>query len=103
MRILKSLNGHINNLIFKKMKSLILLSASLISLGAFAQKTDKVNIDYEMEMYPVELISKEKKFDIIVDYEYRSKTEASAAETAEKKEQAAKDKEIGRASCRERV
>lgn len=74
------------------MKSLILLSVSLIGASAFAQKTDKVNIDYEMEMYPVELISKEKKFDIIVDYEYRSKAEASAAETAEKKEQAAKDK-----------
>lgn len=74
------------------MKKIIIACASLVSLSAAAQKTDKINVDYELEMYPVELISKEKKFDVIVDYEYRSKVEASSAETAAKKEQAAKDK-----------
>jgi hypothetical protein len=74
------------------MKKIIITCASLVSLSALAQKTDKTNIDYEMDMYPVELISKEKKFDVIVDYEYRSKAQASSEETAAKKEQAAKDK-----------
>lgn len=74
------------------MKKIFLLLASLISIVTFAQKTDKTKIDYELEMPPVELISKEKKTDVIIDYAYRSKVEASGAETAERKEQAAKDK-----------
>lgn len=73
------------------MKRIVLL-LSITSLSVFAQKTDKVKVDYELEMLPIELISKEKKFDILVDYEYRSKVEASGSETAAKKEQAAKDK-----------
>ena len=74
------------------MKKTFLLLASLISSVTFAQKTDKTNVDYELEMFPVELISKDKKVAVIVDYAYRSKVGESATETAERKEQAAADK-----------
>lgn len=69
--------------------SILVFAASI----TFAQKTDKVKVDYELEMFPVELISKDKKTDILVDYAYRSKVETATSETAAKKEQAAKDKE----------
>ncbi len=74
------------------MKKTFLLCISIINLSAIAQKTDKTKIDYELEMPPVELISKEKKVAVIIDYVYRSKVEESGSETAAKKEQAAKDK-----------
>ena len=74
------------------MKNIIILFALLISSFAFAQKTDKTKVDYELEMPPIELISKEKKVNVIVDYAYRSKVQESSSETAAKKEQAAKDK-----------
>ena len=75
------------------MKTILIASLLTISsTGAFAQKTDKTKIDYELEMPPIELISKEKKVSIFIDYVYRSKVQESGAETAAKKEQAAKDK-----------
>lgn len=75
------------------MKYLILTSLLLSFTSIFAQKTDKTKIDYELEMYPIELISKEKKVDVIIDYTYKSKVEESNSEIAERKDQAARDKE----------
>jgi hypothetical protein len=74
------------------MKKVIIVCASLIGFTATAQKTDKTNIDYELEMYPVELISKERKVNVIVDYDYRAKSESATQDIAAKKDQAAKDK-----------
>ena len=74
------------------MKHTLLIIAVFASIFTAAQKTDKIKVDYQLEMFPLELISKEKKFDILVDYEYRSKSEGAADYIAEKKEQAAEDK-----------
>lgn len=74
------------------MKNKILLIASLISINALGQKTDKTKIDYELEMPPIELIAKDKKFNVVVDYDYRAKAESANQDIAAKKDQAAKDK-----------
>ena len=74
-------------------KTLITLLTFLSVLGVSAQKTDKTKIDYEVEMMPLDIISKEKKFDVFIEYDYAAKTEAANAEVAENKEAAAKEKE----------
>lgn len=74
------------------MKHTLLVTTIFATMFATAQKTDKINVDYQLEMFPVELISKEKKFDVLVDYEYRSKSETASDDIADKKEQAAEDK-----------
>lgn len=74
-------------------KTLITLLTVLSVMGVSAQKTDKTKIDFEVEMLPLEIISKEKKFDVIVEYDYAAKTEAALAEVEDNKDAAAKEKE----------
>jgi hypothetical protein len=74
-------------------KSLLIIPIVLFIGLASAQKTDKTKIDYEIEMLPLDIISKDKKFDITIDYDYASKVEIALAEVEAKKEAAAKDKE----------
>lgn len=76
------------------MKKIFITSLVLLSvIGVSAQKTDKTKIDFEVEMLPLDIISKEKKFDIIVEYDYAAKTEAALAELEANKQAAAKEKE----------
>ena len=76
------------------MKKIFILAIACLSLsGAWAQKTDRTKIDYEMEMLPLDIISKEKKFEVFVEFDYAAKTEAALAEIVANKESAAKDKE----------
>lgn len=74
------------------MRTLSLVAAILLAFGATAQKTDKVKIKYELDMYPMETISKDKVVDINVKFDYADKVEAANAEIAAKQEQAAKEK-----------
>lgn len=76
------------------MKKIFITSLALLFvMGAFAQKTDKTKIDFEVEMLPLDIISKEKKYEIIVEYDYAAKTEAALAEVEANKQAAAKEKE----------
>jgi len=75
------------------MKTKITTLSLLLTLGAFAQKTDKTNIKYEFEMYPSETISKDKTVDINVSFDYVAKVDAANAELAAKQEKAKQDKE----------
>ncbi len=76
------------------MKNILLLTLAFAgTFGASAQKTDKTKIDFEVEMLPLEIISKEKKFDVIIEYDYKAKTEAANAEVQANKDAAAKEKE----------
>ena len=75
------------------MKKILITSLAILSMVAVsAQKTDKSKIDFETEMLPLDIISKEKKFDIIVEYDYAAKTEAAIAEVSASKDAAAKEK-----------
>ena len=74
-------------------KIFTILMALTLCLSGFAQKTDKVKVDYELDMLPMELISKDKKFEVIVAYDYQERTEAALDEIAKAKEDAAKEKE----------
>ncbi|MFM9946016.1 MAG: hypothetical protein ACKVQB_12380 [Bacteroidia bacterium] len=75
----------------KKILTSLLILLTVIS--ASAQKTDKTKIDFEVEMLPLEIISKEKKFDITIQYDYAAKVEAALAEVQANKDAAAKEKE----------
>jgi hypothetical protein len=75
------------------MKNTTLVLLSAMTIGAFAQKTDKVKIKYEFDMYPLNTISKEKVADIIVTLDYVQKVEAAKADLAAKQEQARLQKE----------
>src|SRR5258705_8449133 len=55
---------------------------AIISFGASAQKTDKTSIDYEMTMYPRNLITKETSVNIITESNYKSLVEERRAEVA---------------------
>lgn len=74
------------------MKHYLLAAASVLVLTAHAQKTDKTKIKYEIDMYPLETISKDKVVDINVKFDYADKVEAANAEIAAKQDQAAKEK-----------
>lgn len=74
------------------MKHILLIGTLFVSAFSIAQKTDKTKVDFELEMLPKELIAKDKKFNVTVDYEYRSKTQAAKEDIASKKDQAAEDK-----------
>lgn len=75
------------------MKKSFTLALSLVFAAAFAQKTDKVKIKYEFDMYPLNTISKEKEVDIVVVLDYVQKVEAAKADLAAKQEQARQQKE----------
>jgi len=75
------------------MKKTLITLLMFSSLGIFAQKTEKTKIDFEIEMFPLDIISKEKKFDVLIEYDYASKAEAANTEVADKKSAAAKEKE----------
>ena len=48
------------------MKKTLITLLMFSSLGIFAQKTEKTKIDFEIEMFPLDIISKEKKFDVLI-------------------------------------
>lgn len=75
------------------MKITGLIISSIITLGAYAQKTDKVKVKYEFDMYPLETISKDKYVDVNVSLDYVEKVEAANADIAAKQEKARQDKE----------
>lgn len=74
-------------------KYIIFILCVLLTKTIDAQKTDKTKVDYEILKLPLNIISKEKKFDVMVEYDYAAKVEAANAEIAANKEAAKKDKE----------
>jgi len=75
------------------MKKSLSIALSLLVVAAFAQKTDKVKIKYEFDMYPLTTISKDKAVDIIVTLDYNQKVEAMKADLIAKQELAKQQKE----------
>ncbi|NBW38622.1 MAG: hypothetical protein EBR30_27105 [Cytophagia bacterium] len=51
-----------------------------LTLSVSAQKTDRIKIDFNLEMYPKEMLSKERKFSLSYDLDYREKAEAMKLE-----------------------
>lgn len=75
------------------MKKVTLVIMTLVTLSAFAQKTDKVKIKYEFDMYPMTTISKDKVADVIVTLDYNQKVETMKADLVAKQELAKQQKE----------
>lgn len=61
-------------------KTIISLALAAIAISAGAQKTSKVSVDYELTMYPRNLISKDNSVNVVVESNYTALVEERKAQ-----------------------